>query len=164
MNVFNNPWKFARAPLKWFKYFFRSFKYAYQRATKGYCDCDVWECFDYYTHVISGTLHELADNHMGHPDDMTPESWTATLHEIAEHLEKSLEENELLPQPKTDEWNEAFERAPNILLFDGGRWISVDDELTKAMHKEQEELRKLRSAEKDMALDMLKKYWYHLWD
>lgn len=162
MNVFKNPWKFTRAPIRWFKYFFRSFKYAYQRATRGYCDYDVYDCDTYYTHIISGTLHQLADRHMGYPGEMTPESWTAALNEIAEHFDKSLEENEAFPQPKTDEWYAHLEITPTAETFE--EWRQKEKELSAAMIEESKVLEKLRSAEKDIGLDMLKEYWYHLWD
>lgn len=162
MNVFKNPWKFRYGPIKWLKYFICSFKYAYQRATRGYCDYDVWNCDNYYTHIISDTLHALADNHMGYPGDMTPESWTATLHEIAEHFDKSLEENEAFPQPKTNEWYAHVDVIPTAETFE--EWRQKDKELRAAMLEESKELEKLRSAEKDIGLDMLKKYWDNLWD
>lgn len=166
MNVFNNPYRFTRAPLKWTSYFFRSFKYAYQRATRGYCDYDAWELFSYCTHVISGCLHKLADDHCGHPMGIDDEEWTKLLHETAIHLENSLKENDVFPHPKTDEWCENIKRFSveqfiqnnNRLVYDG------NDELGKAMREEQDELLNLRNAEKDMALDMLKEHWYDLWD
>jgi len=160
MNVFNNPWRFIRAPLKWTAYFFRSFKYAYQRATRGYCDYDAWELFSYCTHVISGCLRKLADDHVGHPLGIKDEEWSKLLLETAIHLENSLKENDEFPHPKTDEWH----ANSSITIGNGKLTINGDDDLREAMHEEQQALAKLRNAEKDMALDMLKEHWYDLWD
>ncbi len=163
VNVFKNPWKIQRHPLRWARHFVYSFMHAYQRATKGYCNHDLWDLCAYYTDVISGSLHELADCHMGYPGDITSENWTAILHELAEHLEKSNEKNELLPQPKTDAWYEHFNTMSKNVKEDI-EWQTKDKELAEAMHEESKELEKLREIEKDIALDMLKKYWYYLWD
>ena len=104
MNVFENPWKFYRHPFKWLKYFFRSFKNAYQRAVKGYCNMDLWNLAVYYTKIISGSLRELAEHHYGYPIGMESEEWTDILKEIAYNMEESLEDNDNYPLPKLEAW------------------------------------------------------------
>jgi hypothetical protein len=43
------------------------FKYAWQRITRGYADCDCWEIKSYLSEIIPGMLQHLRDNHMGSP-------------------------------------------------------------------------------------------------
>lgn len=44
-----------------FKYFFRGFKYAYQRATRGYCDMDTWDLDIYYLNLFKNSLSAFTD-------------------------------------------------------------------------------------------------------
>lgn len=46
---------FEPAPYRWWcfgkriKWFIRSLKWGWQRATKGYCDCDLWDLDHFYS-------------------------------------------------------------------------------------------------------------------
>lgn len=164
MNVFKNPWKFYRAPFKWFKYLFRSFKYAYQRAVKGYCDLDLWELYTYYTNVIAGTLHELAESHMGYVEELGDEGWTTTLHEIASHMDESREESPNYPTPAGNAWWEHIQNMPDRFSDEFKQWEKEHELLVENMCKENEEHDKYRQEELNKAFDMLKKYWFDLWD
>lgn len=110
MNVFKYgvaPW---RHPANWWnniKVFFRHFKWAYQRATRGFADCDVWNLDGSILEYLSGTLNHLADYHWGYPGDErfpTDESWTEFLKDMAQKFYQANEDNAFYPTPASDEW------------------------------------------------------------
>ena len=61
------------APFRWLKAvkrFPKEVKWVYQRATRGWADCDVWSFDSYIAEVISGATKRLADIAHGAPGDM----------------------------------------------------------------------------------------------
>lgn len=98
------PWRY---PCNWWKnikHFIRSWKWAYQRVTRGYADCDVWNLDCYYSTIIPRTLRALAASSHGYPmklvediygpqnsDDEMYKLWQNYLIETAAHFEKSEE-------------------------------------------------------------------------
>ena len=90
INVFNNPYNRWSRPSCWGKnlrLFFSSFRWAYERITRGFASCDVCDLDNYYLDIFAGTLNALADDHESYmcseefPDD---ESWTKYLREMAQ--------------------------------------------------------------------------------
>ena len=83
---------FTRGYLKWYPrnwlfnigHFFRSLKWAYQRATKGFCDSDVWSLDSFLANLIGDSVKHLADTTHGYPPECTEESWEEILLKIAE--------------------------------------------------------------------------------
>ena len=64
LNVFHYGYH-SHKPKYWFsniKQFFTNIKYAYQRATKGFCTHDVWDLDTYYARLISSSLKEFRQN------------------------------------------------------------------------------------------------------
>ena len=101
LNVFKHSWLYWRYPRNWGKNivdFFRRIKWAWQRATRGYCDLDVWNFNVYHTNLIIAALSNLAENHMGYAvylkdgtkikDD---EEWTQCIMEIVRHFKTAQE-------------------------------------------------------------------------
>ena len=164
MNVFENPWKFYRHPFKRLEHFFCSFKNAYQRAVKGYCNMDLWNLAVYYTEIISGSLRELAEHHYGYPIGMESEEWTDILKEIAYNMEESLEDNDNYPLPKLEAWQEHILAKPDMNSEAYDTWFEEHQRIGKEMDKEYSEHFEYMYMRKDKALDMLKEHWYDLWD
>ena len=77
---------------KKFIYFVGKIKSIWERITKGYCYEDVWNLKDFYLEIFIHSLRDLAENHNSYPSDMTPDSWSAYLNEMANHFEHSKEE------------------------------------------------------------------------
>ena len=77
-NVFKlypHNWK---RPSNWWdniKDFFRGFKYAYQRATKGYCDYDLFSISDWFLEMFPNMLKEFSDGTHSYPWDMEEKEW-----------------------------------------------------------------------------------------
>lgn len=164
LNVFNNPYCFWRAPFQWFKRFFRNIKFAYQRVTKGYCDYDCYDLDSYYTAIITNTLRELAAHHYSHPFGMEPEEWTEKLNDIASKIENSSEKYEEIHVPSRAEWYEHYCKKPEQEGEALENWNCENDKLREKMNKEEQEYFTYRTMCKNEALDLLKEYWYDLWD
>ena len=92
LNVFKMcaycPWRY---PSNWWsniKQFFRHFKWAWQRASRGYCDYDCFALDDYYLKLIPATLRELAKDTHGYPEEFgTIDKWQEEIIKIAEDFE-----------------------------------------------------------------------------
>ena len=70
INIFKADYLPVRRLCNWPKniiQFFRNFKYMWQRATKGYCDRDVWCMNDHNAQLIHDMLIALADTCHGYP-------------------------------------------------------------------------------------------------
>lgn len=80
-NAFNLIAKpnYKMRPLARIKWWFRKRKYIKQRAERGWSDYDAWDFDTYLAMVIGDGLAYLADAHMSHPWDYTPEEWSEKL-------------------------------------------------------------------------------------
>ena len=160
LNVFNNPYYKWYYPSGWIKnarMFFRSFKYAYQRITKGYANCDTFDLDSYYLDIFSGTLNHLADNHWGYPGNdefPTDESWTAYLKELAHKFYLANESNDAYPTPEADKWWEWLKANDN----------NKDNPYGKSMFDEANEIDKQRDKEMHEGMKMLDHVFFMLWD
>ena len=88
---------------------FRWMKWSWQRAFRGYADCDYWS-IDYYFYVtIVPLLKILRKNRHGYPTNITDEKWDSILGKIIEAFEAAnrvvdLEyENNIVEEMKKDE-------------------------------------------------------------
>lgn len=93
LNVFESymcPW---RHPSNWIpnlKQPFRRLKWAYQRATKGYCDYDVWDIDSWLSEIMHDMLKQLADISNGYPANFVgPQTWKMELRRMADDFKAS---------------------------------------------------------------------------
>lgn len=106
LNVFGYGFWPARHVFHNTKTFFRNIKYAWQRATKGYCDYDVWDLEDFYTKLFINSLGDyVKDLHSLPLDFEEEENWIEYINEIRQHFINSEETwgNKL----SFDEWIDA---------------------------------------------------------
>ena len=151
LNVFKYdylPWK---RPFNWpknIKQFFKNFKYAWQRATKGYSDRDVWNLDVYYSELFYNTLTHLAETSHSYPGVKPWENeddWYNYLTEMAYLFRSCIKE--------------ADERYPDEFDYDNNAAEEVEKrfELSDIVANQQVK-------EKNLAFDMLKKSFFQLWD
>ena len=158
LNVFNNPKLPLKYPSNWIstiRMWRRSFKYAYQRITRGIADCDYWDLDSYFLKIFVEGLDLLREKGWGYPGNEefpTPESWHDYLKEMRDCFYRADESNDYYPTPKGDIW-----------------WKGVcageeDPDASKLMCHE--EWSNFEKREKDMekGLDMMKKVFFQLWD
>lgn len=168
LNVFNNYYCPLRYPKNWFSNigtFLRSFKWAYQRVTRGFSDKDTWNLDTTLLNYLSGTLKHLAENTNGWPDNKfeTFEDWQNYLKAIAQKFYQANESNEYYPTPAADEWWEAVKDKP-FFEKETHQLIDAAPELSEKMHAESIENYNLRNRDFAEAWSMLGEVFWHLWD
>jgi hypothetical protein len=80
----------------------------WQRAFRGYSDCDLWNMDLYVAELISKMAHQLADTTYGYPPDLTPAEWRKILHTIGDGFYPN--EDFLGWQPSVGVWDLLRER------------------------------------------------------
>lgn len=91
-----NPWFFVRQC-------WRNLKAAWQRATKGYADRDVWSLDDYLLALMPRMLDRLRETSHGYCATMgSEEEWFRYLNEVSTHLRNAAKEGDW---DNLDEWN-----------------------------------------------------------
>ena len=98
--------------------FFRSLKWAYQRATRGYADCDVWSIDIWFLSIIPNMLRDLEGFGNSYPIGKTPIEWRATLREMARCFENAGKEPDLDEVKTLEGWRE-FNEAREKDLDEG---------------------------------------------
>ena len=153
--------------------FIHSIKYAYQRITKGYANCDTFDLDSYYLDIFTNTLNYLADYHCGYPgNDEFPddESWTKYLKDMAQKFYNANESNEAYPTPEADKWWKWIKEHDNNSWGEKdehGLWVSKQKEenpYAESMFQEGNEIDKKRDQEMREGIDMLKHVFWNLWD
>jgi len=190
LNVFKYDYASLKYLKSWFtniKQFFRNIKWAWQRATKGYCDRDAWNLDSYYLQLFYHTLKHLAKNTHGYPGTGEfadteghdgYEAWQKYLSDMADHFENAQEWNEELPiNQEINDLHENMEQyvssckfepcidTPNYsqLVYKYTDEKAYNQAKDKWLAKENE-AGVYRNKEKDVAFDMMKTYFFHLWD
>ena len=154
------------------KHFFKCVKWSKQRITRGYCDCDVWEMFSFLQTLIPDMLQTLKDTRTGSPGYLGREAEEDTCSQKNSFDEKH--------SKAFNEFTERFGLLGNKLQTEkeleenrkrgGGGTIHFMDELPEykeisdKYREEEKRLEEYRRKCKDEAIDMLKQYFYDLWD
>ena len=166
LNVFQNdfcPWEYLSNWPKNARLFFRQFKWAYQRITRGYCDFDYWDLDTYLTELLSQSIKTLADETHGYPGNEefpTYESWQEYLYKIVDLLRFALKDD--IPNEYEPAWLKTWEDK---------NWTSTlndrtpeEEEIThKYLDKESENAQKQIDARNE-AFKMIYHVYDHLWD
>lgn len=90
-NLWNLPYNIG--------HFFKTVKWAHQRATRGYSDYDTWDLDVYYARLIAESLKTFRENLHGCPCDFydakndSNEKWISYLEEMEQHFRGFLNEN-----------------------------------------------------------------------
>lgn len=151
LNLFKGCPYNCRYPLNQVKWFLHGIKCSYQRATKGYCDRDLWDLNDYYANIISRTTEELSKRHMGYPnDDVGSEGWEDILKKISTYFDSTHEEN--YDTPVADS------------IYKDKSWNKVSDDELKKILKEDNEIQESMQKNLHLGLELLEKWWFNLWD
>lgn len=164
MNIFKVsylPWRYFP---NWFKnigLFFRRFKWAWQRATRGYSDWDLWDLDQFYVKLFKDSLWALSEITHGWPannDFPEFEDWTNYLKDISRLFDMSREEyiyeNKL--NPYYDEYMSTL-KADDFLN-------SPHSEIRDKYFEEQERLDIKRIEYRNEAFEKMLKYFDALWD
>lgn len=86
-NVFTFGYYNKRAIWHNIKHFFKTIKWAWQRATKGYCDFDRWDIEAHLRKTLLGELREYKEHLNGYPGYMTSMAeWEEVIDDLLYHL------------------------------------------------------------------------------
>lgn len=159
-----NIFKGYYAPIKYpsnlvanIKMFFKSCKWAYQRAKQGYADKDIWGFDGYLTEIMENGIRELAANSYTYPGNEefpTPESWTNYLNKIADLLHGSRED--------TDVYSNIYEGDYDKWILEHG-WNSKNP-WSEAYLDREKEIQAKRQRDFDEAWNMIHHVYNRLWD
>ena len=143
------------------KLFFRRFKWAYQRATRGYADCDIWNMESWLLDLLHDSLNHLADHHWGWPGtEQFPndEDWEKYLKEMAQLFYQANEINEYYPTPEATKWWDWSCDHPHKLDE------KSNNPYIETMMTEETKNGKMRDADFHKAWRMMEDVYWHLWD
>lgn len=108
-SVFEKP--YIKTPILTVKGFFKSLKWAWQRATKGYCEKDVWNIDSWFLSIIPYMLEELKNDHVGFPGILKYGEGEKTYEEYSKQATE--EEKEVL----FEEGNKSWEEILSLMIF-----------------------------------------------
>ena len=153
-NAFNLIAKpnYKMRPLARIKWWFRKRKYIKQRAERGWSDYDTWDFDTYLAMVIGDGLAHLADAHMSHPWDYTPEEWSEKLTYISKCFKQYTEDYE---SPSYEKWASAIRLGadPSTLQDLSAEWHKED------LAQYEEKMKRLKEG-----FDLLYEVFTNLWD
>ena len=160
-NVFKlypHNWK---RPSNWWdniKDFFRGFKYTYQRATKGYCDYDLFSISDWFLEMFPNMLKEFSDGTYSYPWDMEEKEWGKYLVEMREHFLNACKDYEDSSPEAKKEHDELYK--------DFSFEFNAEErkEKIKEYYKKVKEYDKYKQEELKKGMDMFQKRFWDLWD
>lgn len=166
LNVFNqsySPWRYPSNWINNIRLFFRQFKWAYQRITRGYCDYDVWDLDTHLTEYLAQTIEHLAKtthSYPGNEEFPTYEDWENYLMEIVNKLKYSLSE---LPNEYEEAWLKTLENKDFNQMFNGEKTPEEKEITNKFLDIEYINDNKKREIQNE-ALQMIYHIYNHLWD
>ena len=167
LNIFNHLWCPWRYPSNWIRnirMFFRSFKWGYQRVTRGYADYDWWNWDMWMTELMAQSLKTMANKTIGYPGNdefPTYESWIEYLNKIVNLLQYSLSE---LPNEYEEAWLKILETKKTFEeKFNGKRTPEEEEIINKYLDIEVNNDKSKYEAQLE-AINMIKHVWGHLWD
>ena len=178
LNVFKCITYYGQNPFKkcWygFKDKCRQLKWAYQRATRGYSDWDLWDLDSFYVQMFINSLREFAEKTNGYPSGITYEEWQELIRTIARCFEESQEDLET----NLESWKrmQCIRQKYETLKATGNKEEAAlnallqcpeqDPEFKQAYQdwlKDVERSNKRQKEMSDRGFDLLKEWINHLW-
>lgn len=90
-------------PIKYIKAICRGFRAAWQRATKGFCDYDLWDLDSWLLKLLPSALENFVKNNNGYPFDFK------TIEEWNDFLLKMATDFRACQDPEAEDRNEYYE-------------------------------------------------------
>ena len=159
-------WKYPSCWLRNIESFFRGFKYTYQRATKGYCDYDLFSISDWFLEVFPNMLKEFADETYSHPYDMDEKEWGKYLVEMREHFLNACKEYENSSPEARKEFDELYKDFSAAEYFKNPELYNTKErkEKIKEYYKKVKEYDNYKQEELKKGMNMFQKRFWDLWD
>ena len=139
------------------RWWFKKRKYIKQRAERGWSSYDVWDFDTYLAMVIGDGLAYLADAHMSHPWDYTPEEWSEKLLYISKCFKRYTEDPECPAY-------EAYHKACQVERESGKVTIFGKEDLLNAWREEEKRNYEEKMKRLKEGFDLLYEIFPNLWD
>lgn len=160
LSVFQYPYSWKTWCGFWYNlaYFFRCWRPAWHRATKGFCRADTWNVDTTTCAYLVNVLTEYRNVTRGWPDQCfaTFEDWIAYIDEIIDHLIYALEDEDKLNK-YYDSW---FSLKTNVDRCD---YTPEQEQLCRDYISEVEEVYNRQKEARIKAFTMLGAYINHIW-
>lgn len=163
LNVFKYGYDSWSRPANWghnFANFFRNIKRAWSRATKGYCDWDVWDLDSYFATMMRDAIRALANTTHSYPfryeedgHEMTYEEWIQHLNGIADNFDIYLSG---MPNKYENDFDKVIRNDPLV--------SGKEEEIRNKYYQEEKAIFSRRNEAFDRAMEDLNKYKGGLWD
>jgi len=177
-NVFSWPLSrkyYLTHPWQWLSQLRKNVKYAWQRATRGYCDTDVWNMDSWMLALLPPMLRELANDPVGAYPGIepfeTPEKWHYWLLKMAVRFVELQDDWPETRNEYEDEYLKLADEARVIEKKEDGtvccNFIFKDEEYAKELREKWysriKELRDAQNAATIAAFSELAEHFYLLW-
>lgn len=155
-----------RHPIESIKYFFRNLKYAWQRATRGFSDWDLWNLDSYYSNLIWKSLESFVNMHKyGTPsEDITIDEWNEKVHSVAELFRNSIEDESDYRNKFEEEYNRDFYQYLDEHENDIDAFMHYSPKNSEEYWEEEKKISQMRTNSLYEGLNKLKEIWFDLWD
>lgn len=171
MNLFKSsmrPLYYLKHPWQFFRQLFYSFKYAWQRATRGYSFYDSMDMDEFLLNIIPGMLRDIANSNSypGIEPFDTYEKWVDYCNSLADVFESLQEENWT---EGCNEWQDKLEEAFEVRHPNSNLTITSDmtreeaDEVCKMYFEREKELAEERRKLLKNAYSELCRYHDFFW-
>lgn len=160
---------YVKKPWEFFEDTWLNMKAAWQRATRGWADRDVWNLCHHLLDIMPEMVDHLSNHAHGYPGEYngfpTYESWIKFLREeIAAPLRCANEEQKF----QINEYEEELLSYPMNFVKEKNGFTSIQftepDELRKKWCEREREINEWRQKELERALGNMAKNWFSLWD
>lgn len=154
---FNYSWKTWRGFWNNIVYFFRCWRPAWDRATKGYCRMDTWDADYSITTYLINVLIEYRNSTDGGPDGefATFEEWIAFIDEIIDDLIYSIEDPD-----KLNKYNGLYD---SFAIKNSSEWNEVEREVFDKYIEEVKLVYDKQRKARERAFVRLGIYLPHIW-
>ena len=174
LSVFQKSPYRKRCIIENIKYYCRCLKYAWQRATRGYSDLDLWNLNIFYLNLFTNSLIDFKENLHGAPNDLYDggeenpiKKWEDFLIEMARHFYNANPDNKVFDNDYEIYVHNYYMEVERDESDYCGLINDKDEERKSILEKyfnKEKELQSNRQAELEKGLDMLKERFYDLWD
>ena len=157
-----------RHPFYNIRQFFRNIGFAWQRATRGYCDYDLYELHYFYHSLMIASLEKFRKTTHSFPVGLTPNEWDKILRQIIDTLREGL------PDSHTNEWWDQFDfywqtHTIREELPDGSVKVDCEEDpqmlnLKEKWLAEEKRIQDFENEKVKEGMELLLQYWNHLWD
>lgn len=173
-----------RHPVTTIKSFFTSIKWACQRATRGYCERDMWSVSDWFLRTLPSMLEDAKTTSVGYPVELEEREWSEILSRLIFLLREANEDTCSKVNPFKEkyhriskEFREKYGELGEALMSDEDRKKEKDTgystlylpshlpeykEICDLYFEEERKLNEYREQSKNEALELFSKWFYSL--